>query len=126
MTDATSDEKNEARFKEVFDGMDRTSDERHIEHDCTILDNICCVRGWQQLRQLEPALVAEVELIHGKDFWLGLSEPLRTLMGIFAHSTEHTEETMRAAAKRGLRKAAAAMDEAKVEAIKSARRSRGQ
>lgn len=125
MTDAASDGKNEARVKEVFDRMDRVSDERHIESDCTVLDNICCIRGWQQLRELEPDLVADVELLHGKDFWLGLSEPLRTLMGVFAHSTEHTEETMRAAAKRGLRKAAAAMDEAKVETIKSARRSRG-
>ena len=40
MTDAASDEKNAARVNEAFDRMDRVSDGRHIENDCTLLDNL--------------------------------------------------------------------------------------
>jgi len=126
LTDDAPGGKYAGRVEEVFARMDRVSDERHIESDCTLLDNLCCIRGWQQLRESHPALVADVELIHGRDFWSALSEPLRTLLGVFALSTTHTEDTTRAAARRGLRKAAAAMEEAKVQTIKSARRSRGQ
>jgi len=126
LTDDAPGGKYAGRVKEVFARMEQVSDERHIESDCTLLDNLCCIRVWQQLRESHPALVDDVELIYGKDFWSGFSEPLRTLLGVFALSTAHTEETTRAAAKRGLRKAAAAMEEAKRETVKKARRSQSQ
>jgi len=110
----------DARIDAVFEQMQQTSDERHLEHDCTLLDNRCCVRGWQQLRLTHPKLTADIELLHGRDFWSQLPETLRTLLAIAAHSTGHTEAQRLAAAERGLAAAQTAVEAAKLRTIKTA------
>ena len=40
-------EADEPSVDELFDAMDVRSDQRHLEDDCLLLDDRCCVRGWQ-------------------------------------------------------------------------------
>lgn len=110
----------DARIDAVFEQMEQTSDTLHREHDCRLLDNRCCVRGWQQLRLTHPALAKDVELLYGRDFWTTVPETLRTLLAVFALSTGHSDLQQLAAAERGLAAARAAVEEAKVRAIKQA------
>lgn len=113
-----------AQIDGIFDQMDRRGWERHLQDDCTLLDDRCCVRGWQHLRKTHPLLVADVELLHGKDFWKRLPTSLRTMIAVFLTMADHTDEEARSAVARGLRAAAEAMEEEKVRAVRRGRAAR--
>ena len=114
-----------ARIDGLFDQMDRRGWERHLQDDCTLLDDRCCIRGWQRLRASHPMLVQDVELLHGKDFWKRLPTALRSLLAAVALGAEHTDEQLHLAAARGIRGAIQAIEDEKVRAIRRGRSAAG-